>query len=194
VVNRQVLHSQRRRPKSSCRPSTLSTFQRSSVNPVHAGTQQHQHAETKRRSTPVYFALAPANEGEREVAAAMLERARKQGLLVGGEVIAADKGFAGQEFEEIVACLHATLIRPDRKGEKPRFGSLGGMRQWIESVYETAKGQLSLEQHGGHTPDGVWARVCQRVLALAASVWHNWLLWEAGQIDAPGRHLTIYDH
>lgn len=143
---------------------------------------------------PVYFALAPANEGEREVAAAMLERARKEGLLQGGEIIAADKGFAGQEFEEIVACLDATLIRPDRKGEKPRFGSLGGMRQWIESVYDTAKGQLSLEDHGGHIPEGVWARVCQRVLALAAGVWHNWLLYEAGQIDTPGRHFTIYDH
>jgi len=143
---------------------------------------------------PVYFALAPANEGEREVAAAMLERARKEGMLQGGEIIAADKGFAGQEFEEIVASLDATLVRPDRKGEKPRFGSLGGMRQWIESVYDTAKGQLSLEEHGGHIPEGVWARVCQRVLALAAGVWHNWLLWEAGQIDTPGRHFTHYDH
>jgi len=143
---------------------------------------------------PVYFALAPANEGEREVAAAMLERARKQGMLQGGEIIAADKGFAGREFEEIVASLDATLIRPDRKGEPPRFGKLGGMRQWIESVYQTTKGQLSLEDHGGHIPDGVWARVCQRVLALAAGVWHNWLLWEAGQIDTPGRHFTHYDH
>jgi len=143
---------------------------------------------------PVYFALAPANEGEREVAAAMLERARKEGLLQGGEVILADKGFAGQEFEETVAALGAQLIRPDRKGEEPRFGKLGGMRQWIESVYDTAKGQLSLEEHGGHIPDGVWARVCQRVLALAAGVWHNWLLWEAGKIDTPGRHFTAYDH
>lgn len=143
---------------------------------------------------PICFALAPANESEREVAAAMLERARKEGLLQGGEIIAADKGFAGAEFEEIVACLDATLIRPDRKGEQPRFGSLGGTRQWIESVYDTAKGQLSLEAHGGHIPYGVWARICQRVLALAAGVWHNWLLWEAGKIDAPGRHFTIYDH
>jgi hypothetical protein len=143
---------------------------------------------------PVYFALAPANEGEREVAAAMLERARKQGMLQGGETIIADKGFAGREFEETVASLDATLIRPDRKGEKPRFGKLSGMRQWIESVYDTAKGQLSLEQHGGHIPDGVWARVCQRVLTLAAGVWHNWLLWEQGEIDTPGRHFTAYDH
>jgi Transposase DDE domain len=143
---------------------------------------------------PVYFALAPANEGEREVAAAMLERARKEGMLQGGEVILTDKGFSGQEFEETVASLDARLIRPDRKREKPRFGKLGRMRQWIESVYDTAKGQLSLEEHGGHIPEGVWARVCQRVLALAASVWHNWLLYEAGQIHTPGRHLTHYDH
>ena len=143
---------------------------------------------------PVYFALAPANEGEREVAAAMLDRARREGLLTGGEIIIADKGFAGQEFEETIASFDATLIRPDRKGEKPRFGKLGGMRQWIESIYNTTKSQLSLEEHGGHIPDGVWARVCQRVLALAAGVWHSWLLWEAGQIDAPGRHFTAYDH
>lgn len=143
---------------------------------------------------PVSFCLAPANEGEREVAAAMLERARREGLLTGGEIIIADKGFAGEEFEETVACLDAKLIRPDRKGEKPRFGKLGGIRQWIESIYNTTKSQLSLEDHGGHIPEGVWARICQRVLALAAGVWHSWLLWEAGQIDKPGRHFTAYDH
>lgn len=143
---------------------------------------------------PVSFCLAPANEGEREVAAAMLERARRQGLLTGGEIIIADKGFAGEEFEQTVACLDATLIRPDRKGEKPRFGKLGAVRQWIESIYNTTKSQLSLEDHGGHIPEGVWARICQRVLALAAGVWHSWLLWEASQIDAPGRHFTAYDH
>jgi hypothetical protein len=68
------------------------------------------------------------------------------------------------------------------------------MRQWIESVYQTTKSQLSLEEHGGHIPEGVWARVCQRVLALAAGVWHNWLLWETNQIEEPGRHFTLYDH
>jgi hypothetical protein len=143
---------------------------------------------------PISFCLAAANEGEREVAAALLEKARRDGLLTGGEVIVGDKGFAGQELEGIVASLDAQLIRPDRKDEKPRFGKLGGIRQWIESINDTLKGQLSLEDHGGHIPEGVWTRVCQRVLALAAGVWHNWLLWEAGQLDTPGRHLTIYDH
>jgi hypothetical protein len=142
---------------------------------------------------PVSFALAPANEGEREVAAAMLERARHAELLTGGEIIVADKGFSG-EFEQTVASFHATLLRPDRKNEKPRFGKLGGVRQWIESIYNTTKDQLNLEQHGGRIPEGVWARVCQRVLALAAGVWHSWQLWEAGITDSPGRHFTNYDH
>lgn len=143
---------------------------------------------------PISFCLAPANEPEREVAAAMLDQARRDGLLTGEEVIISDKGFAGQEFEQIVASLDATLIRPDRKDEKSRFGKLGGMRQWIESIYQTTKSQLSLEDHGGHIPEGVWARICQRVLALAAGVWHNWRLWDAGHLDTPGRHFTAYDH
>jgi hypothetical protein len=143
---------------------------------------------------PISFCLAPANEPEREVAEAMLERARQTGLLAGGEVIVADKGFAGEQFEQVVAGFDATLVRPDRKGERPRFGKLGGVRQWIESVIDTAKGQLSLELHDGHIPEGVWARVCQRVLALAAGVWHSWQLWQAGEIDAPGRHFINYDH
>jgi len=143
---------------------------------------------------PISFCLAPANEPEREVAAAMLDRAHNRGLLDGGELIITDKGFAGRAFEQLVSSLDATLIRPDRKDEPRRFGNLGGVRQWIESIINTTKSQLSLEQHGGHMPDGVWARVCQRVLALAVGVWHSWQLWDAGLIDAPGRHFTNYDH
>jgi len=101
---------------------------------------------------PVSFALAPANDGEREVAAAMLERARSEGLLTGGEIIVSDKGFAGKEFEEILTGLDTTLIRPDRKDETPRFGALGGIRQWIESVYQTTKSQLSSSTTAGISP------------------------------------------
>ena len=143
---------------------------------------------------PVSFCLAPANEPEREVAAALLDRARQRQMLDGGEIIIGDKGFAGREFEQLVSSFDATLIRPDRKDEAARFGKLGRVRQWIESIINTTKSQLSLELHGGHIPDGVWARVCQRVLALAAGVWHSWQLWQAGLIDTPGRHFTNYDH
>ncbi|GAA2409428.1 hypothetical protein GCM10010420_42320 [Streptomyces glaucosporus] len=46
----------------------------------------------------------------------------------------------------------------------------GRVRQWIEAVIDTLKGRLSLEQHGGRTPAGVFARTGQRLLALAAGM------------------------
>ena len=137
---------------------------------------------------PHGFCLAPANEPEREVATALLDRMRRHGSLQGFEIIIGDKGFAGDEFEQIANSLASQFLRPDRKGEQPRAGALGGVRQWIESIIDTTKGQLSLERHGGRTLDGVWARICQRVLALAIGVWHN---WQHGQ---PGRNFTAYDH
>lgn len=137
---------------------------------------------------PHGFCLAPANDPEREVAAALLDRMHANGSLQGFEVIIGDKGFAGEEFEQIVSTLAAAFLRPDRKGEQPRTGSLGGVRQWIESIIETTKGQLNLERHGGRTLNGVWARICQRVLALAIGVWNNW------RIGQPGRSFTAYDH
>lgn len=132
---------------------------------------------------PMGFCRAPADRPEREVAEALLER-----VLRGGEVVIGDRGFAGEDFEQAVASLGARFIRPDRRDERPRFGSLGGVRQWIESIYQTVKGQLSLERHGGRAPQGVFVRVAQRVLALAAGVWHNW------EIGMPGRSLVAYDH
>ncbi|MFF0037904.1 hypothetical protein ACFYRG_16985 [Streptomyces mirabilis] len=47
------------------------------------------------------------------------------------------------------------------------------MRQVIESVNQTFKGQLDLEQHRGRALGGVVARVMQRILALTAAIWHN---------------------
>ena len=79
-------------------------------------------------------------------------------------------------------------MRPDRRNETFRYGNLGRVRQWIESVFGTLKGQLWLERHGGRTVTGVAVRVTQRLLALGAVLWAN---AQAGQ---PGRHLTAYDH
>lgn len=132
---------------------------------------------------PIAFELAPANAPEREVAAEMLARVELDGYTV-----IADKGFAGAEFEALMAELRALFLRPDRKDERARFGSLGGLRQTIESVFDTCKGQLSLEQHGAHTMPGLITRIAQRLLALAAGLWHNW------NTGNPGRHLTAYDH
>jgi hypothetical protein len=127
--------------------------------------------------------------GEREVAQVLLEDAARQQALAAGTIILADKGLAGAEFEGHVGALGAWLVRPDRKDEPRRFGPLGGMRQWIESVINTLKEQLGLEQHRGRTLGGVLVRVGQRLLALAAGIWWNW------QIGAPDkRSLVAYDH
>jgi Transposase DDE domain len=138
---------------------------------------------------PITWCLATPKLGEREVAEALLDDAARQRALAAGTIILADKGFAGRTFERHVRALEACLIRPDRKDEPRRFGPLGGMRQWIESVINTLKDQLGLEHHRGRSLGGVFVRVAQRLLALAAAVWFNWQL---GVEDK--RSLLAYDH
>jgi hypothetical protein len=138
---------------------------------------------------PVAWCLANPSHGEREVAEGLLDRAARQHVLRPGLVVLADKGLAGRAFAQTVADLQARLVRPDRADEPPRFGDLGGVRQWVEAIIDTLKDQLSLERHGAHTIQGVWIRVAQRRLALAASVWFNW------QLGAPvKRSLIAFDH
>ncbi len=131
--------------------------------------------------TPIAFCLAPADAPEREVAREMLER-----VPLAGQVVIADKGFSGAEFEAWMADRGATFLRPDRRDEEPRYGSLGRVRQWIESVFWTCKGQLGLERHGARTLPGLCARVGLRLLTLAAGLWHN------AEIGEPGRSFAAY--
>ena len=107
------------------------------------------------------------------------------------QTLIADKGYNGAAFEDDLDQAGITLLRPARKGEKPRGGEkfFKPLRQTVESIFDTFKGQLTLEQHGGRTIAGVCARVGQRMLALTAAIWHNDL------IGAPVlRSLTAYDH
>jgi hypothetical protein len=135
--------------------------------------------------SPVAWCLADPKLGEREVAMALLDR----GSLRPGQVLIGDKGLAGAAVDAHVAGLGARLLRPDRRDEPARFGSLRPVRQWIESIIDTLKGQLGLEQHGGRTLAGVHARVGQRLLALAATIWFNWQLGAEHK-----RSLVAYDH
>jgi hypothetical protein len=132
---------------------------------------------------PIAFELAPANAPERVVAAELLERVDLHGYTV-----MADKGFVGEEFEQIMAALGARFLRPDRRDEPHRNGSLGPVRQRIESVFWTCKGQLALEHHGARTLPGVCTRIALRLLALAAGLVHN------HDIGDPGRHFAAYGH
>ncbi len=137
---------------------------------------------------PVIWGLAGPPIGQREAATVLL--AHDQHLLSQGQVIVADKGCAGCDFEGFISHeLGVELVRPDRKNEAHRYGDLGGIRQWVESVFDTLKDQLELEYHRARSPGGVYATVAGKLLALASVIWHNW------RIGAPDkRSLTAYDH
>jgi hypothetical protein len=139
--------------------------------------------------TVTAFGLAnPKLTGEREETWQMLA-AQPANRPRPGTAIVADKGFSGDDFEELLAGLGLDLVRPARKDEKtPRYFP-NWLRQRVEAIIWTLKSQLGLEHHGGRGPAGLWARVVQRLLALNAVIWHNW------QIGAPvKRSLIAYDH
>jgi hypothetical protein len=71
-----------------------------------------------------------------------------------GQTVIGDKNYFGAEFETTLAKAGLTLLRPARKGEPDRSGSrfFKPLRQTIESIFDTYKGQLNLEDHGGQDP------------------------------------------
>jgi hypothetical protein len=140
---------------------------------------------------PVMFALAGAKADEREILLGMLEAARDVTAAHPGQVIIGDKNYFGRAFEAELAERELTLLRPVRKGEAMRAGQnlFKPLRQVIESVNWTFKGQLDLERHGGKTPEGILVRVLARVLALTAAIWHN-----DKTAQPVMRSLTAYDH
>jgi hypothetical protein len=119
---------------------------------------------------PVAFALTGAKADERETLLDLL--AAEPHLLAArpGQTLIGDKNYFGRAFEQELAQQGIQLLRPTRKGERQRPGGslFKPLRQVIESVNETFKGQLDLEQHRGRTPHGVITRVMQRILALTA--------------------------
>jgi DDE family transposase len=140
---------------------------------------------------PIGFALAGAKADERRVLLDILAADPTLMATRPGQTLIADKHYYGREFEASLAGLGVRLLRPARKGEPQRTGAhlFRPLRQVIESINQTFKGQLDLERHGGHTPAGVVVRVLQRILALTAALWHN---DHTGQPTA--RSLLAYDH
>jgi hypothetical protein len=147
------------------------------------------HLVTTLHGLPVGYALTGAKADERQVLLAVLGHGDLPARP--GQVIIGDKNYYGRDFQDELAAGRLVLLRPARKGEPEPAGRqyFKPLRQVIESVNDTFKGQLDLEQHGGRTVDGVTVRVLQRILALTAAIWHN---------DATGqpvmRSLIAYDH
>ena len=140
---------------------------------------------------PVAFALTGAKADERQVLLDLLAGDPTLASTRPGQILIADKNYYGREFETTLADVGVELLRRARRGEPERPGGrfFKPLRQSVESIFDTFKGQLDLERHGGHTPAGVLIRVLQRILALTAAIWHN---DHTGQPTK--RSLLAYDH
>ena len=140
---------------------------------------------------PVGFVLTGAKSDERQVLLGIFDADSTLLANRPGQILIWDKNYYGRDFESALRDAGVRLLRPTRKGEPDRSGAhlFKPLRQTIESINETFKGQLDLERHGGHTIAGVLVRVLQRILALTAAIWHN---------DRTGqpvkRSLVAYDH
>jgi hypothetical protein len=139
----------------------------------------------------ITWALASPSLDERRVLMAMLDHdqlllAQRPGLL-----LLADKGYSSAELDDYLRARGADLLRLSYRNRTPRPGQalLVPIRQLIESVHDTLKGQLDLELHGGRSLTGVTVRIAQRLLALTAAIWHN---RHTGQPVT--RSLIAYDH
>src|SRR6266849_4866428 len=119
---------------------------------------------------PVGFALTGAKADERTV---LLDILHADPTLTdrGNQIMIGDKNYFGAQFEATLPEAGIDLLRPARKGETERPGArfFKPLRQTIESINDTFKGQLNLEQHGGRTRAGVIVRIWQRILALTAA-------------------------
>jgi transposase len=139
------------------------------------------HAAFGPDGTPRALRLTAADRPERDVALELLPAA-----LHGGEIVIADKGYAGRQFAAAVTAIGASVVRPPRVDEPDSGPRIAPIRQRIESIFWTAKDLLTLERHGARTLRNLRARILQRLLALTASVYLNhWL-------GRPSRALVDY--
>ena len=155
------------------------------------------HLVATLQGLPIGYALTGAKADERQV---LLDLLNDDPTLAGsrpGQILIGDKNYYGRDFQADLADLAdladqgIQLLRRARKGEPERPGGrfFKPLRQTVESIYDTLKGRLDLEQHGGRTTAGVFVRVAQRLLALTAAIWHN---DHTGQLVK--RSLLAYDH
>jgi len=139
---------------------------------------------------PVAYALTGARADERQTALDMI--AVDPDLARPRQILIADRGYRSATLEHELDNTGITLIRPALNPEKPppvqQF--LRPFRQIIESANQTRKAQLDIERHGGRKPDGVAARILQRLLALTTAIWHH----ETTNQPGPARSLIAYDH
>ncbi|WP_173071573.1 IS982 family transposase [Phytohabitans houttuyneae] len=140
---------------------------------------------------PIAWSLASPRVDDRQALTAILEENPALFSARTGQLIIADKGYISAELDRWLAERGIRLLRPSYRNRTPRPDEhlLKPVRQLIESVNNTLKGQLDLELHGGRSIEGVGARIAQRLLAMTAAIWHN-----RATSQPVTRSLIAYDH
>jgi hypothetical protein len=132
------------------------------------------HTTVTDQGAVVEFALAPANEGERAVAEAMLAAVSPaaSGFVLG------DNNYCGPAFTEAAARLGHQVASSPRRTDRDRAARL-----WVRAprvIVETVFGMLADQFHAERTRArsllGVWSRVVAKVLAFDLSLHINALL------------------
>lgn len=118
----------------------------------------------------IAFALTGAKANEQQT---LLEIFAVEPALLAerpGQTLIGDENYFGADFEGQLAAAGVHHMRPARRGEAERAGAelFKPLRQVIESINQTLKGQLDLERHGGRAVTGVTVRILQRLRSLTA--------------------------
>ncbi|MDQ7908527.1 hypothetical protein RB614_28755 [Phytohabitans sp. ZYX-F-186] len=75
-----------------------------------------------------------------------------------------------------VCCRDLYLLRPAYRNERRTWPFPGWLRQHVEAIFWTLRGQLGLQARPGRVPASLWTRIVQRLLDLNALIWHNWTI------------------
>jgi hypothetical protein len=142
------------------------------------------HAIFALDGTPRALALTSPKIDEKLVCVTLIARCERQpGQML---ILVGDKNFRGKQFEEDLAALDATIMRPRRKDEPGPGPHLAPIRQRIESIFQTCKDILTLERHGARTLENLRVRLATRFAALAAGIALN------HRLGRPPRSLVSY--
>ncbi|WP_406451302.1 hypothetical protein OH768_07505 [Streptomyces sp. NBC_01622] len=125
---------------------------------------------------PVTWALADLKIDERHVPASLIDDEPHLAAVRRGLLNLAGKGYIAAELGRFLGARNIQLLRLSYRNcstPQPVEALLKTVRQRSESVNDTLKGQLDLEQHGDCTIQGVAVCVTQRILVMTCAIWNN---------------------
>jgi hypothetical protein len=141
---------------------------------------------------PILWALADPKTGEREVLTAMLDVEPHLAASRPGLNLITGKGFAGRETEASLTAGASRCCAPRAKTSRP------GTAKPCSNPSASSSNQSTTPSRANSTSkstaagpfEGVAIRVAQRILAMAAAIWHN----NNNTGQPVTRSLIAYDH